>query len=249
MSHHDTGPVSGDGRALPPTSRYADDDGTADPALAAAVAAHAAGAGDLRQVVDALRGARVLVPVVARLEQAGEAHGLTVDKEASAGVVALRAPDGRTAMPVFSSADSLSRWQADARPVPTEAPRAAASALQEGWELLVLDPAGPVTVVVTHPAVRALATGRSWQPASADGEVRADVQEAVADALTDVPHLRGAHAEAGRAAEVAVVLAVEPGLDRAGLDALLAVVDARLSARELLADAVDSLELRVVAAR
>lgn len=250
MSHDHTGPeASGEGRALPPTSRYAGDDGTADPALAAALAAHASGTADLRAVVDALRVARVMVPVVARLEQAGEAHGLTVDKEASAGVVALRAPDGRTALPVFSSAASLSRWQADARPVPTEAPRAAASALQEGWELLVLDPAGPVTVVVAHPAVRALATGRPWLPAVTDGAVRADVQQAVAEALADVPHLRGAHAQAGRTAEVAVVLAVEPGLDRGGLDALLAAVDARLSARELLVDAVDSLELRVVAAR
>ncbi|MCZ2265168.1 SseB family protein, partial [Isoptericola sp. QY 916] len=55
--------------------------------------------------------------------------------------------------------------------------------------------------------------------------------------------------ERGRRAEVAVVLALDPGLDRAGLDRVLAQVNARLGASTVISARVDSLELRVGAAR
>lgn len=236
------------GRALPPTSGFAGDDGAADPRLAATLAHHAAGTASVADVVAALAGTRVLVPVLARLEEAGEAHGLTVDKEASAGIVALQSPDGRTALPVFTGTDQLRRWREDARPVPAESERAAASAVAEGWELLVVDPGGPVTVVVPRPAVRALATGRPWVPAAGRDGVRGDVAAAVTQALDGVTAVRRVVTEPGRSAEVAVVLGLAPGLGRAALDAVLQEVDRRLAGVALLADAVDSLELRVVPA-
>ena len=242
------------GRALPPTSPWAGDDGSPDPALEAALVRLGAGEDALPDVVAALASARVLVPVVATLDVAGTVRSptgapLTLDKEASAGVVALQAPDGRTALPVFSGMARLTAWAADGRPVPAEGPRAAASALAEGWELLVVDPAGPVTAVVPRPALRALATGGTWTPAVAVGAVRADVRDAVVRAGAGVPGVLAADAVPGRRAEVAVVLTLPPGLDRAGLDAVLAQVNARLAADPLVADAVDSLELRPVAAR
>lgn len=254
--------MTGSGRALPPTSRFADDDGSADPRLAAALAALAAARTSedgpdgvasgpaaraaLADVVTALADARVLVPVVAALEAAGSTDaGLTIDKEASTGVVALRAPDGRTALPVFSGTAALDSWRPGTRPVPAEGPRAAASALAEGWELLVVDPGGPVTAVVPRPAVTALATGQPWRPAVAGGAVRAEVATAVERAVTGVAAVRAATAEPGRRAEVAVVVHLPPGLDRAALDAVLAAVNARLAGEEVLARQVDSLEVRV----
>lgn len=237
------------GRALPATSAFAGDDGSADPALARSLAAVAAGTADLPDVVAALAGCRVLVPVMAELEASGVgAGGLHVDKEASAGIVALRVPDGRTALPVFSSIASLGRWRADARPVPTRVERAALSALEEGWEVLVLDPGGPGALVVPHPAVRALATGSAWQPAVRDGMVRDEVQEAVIGCIGGVEHVLDVRAEPGRAAEVAVVLGLRAGLDRAGLDRVLAQVNARLAADAVVTAEVDSLELRLVPA-
>jgi hypothetical protein len=183
------------GRELPPTSAFAGDDGSADPAVAAALAALGAGTGGLDGVVAALAGTRVLVPVLAELEVAetvevgGHAH--TVDKEASAGIVALQAPDGRTALPVFSSVAAMTAWRREARPVPTEVVRAALSAVSEGWELLVVDPGGPVTALLPRPAVWALAQQQPWQPAVVAGgtdpvvdpEVRAAVRAAVRTAL------------------------------------------------------------------
>ena len=41
-----------------------------------------------------------------------DGHAHTVDKEASAGIVALRAPDGRTALPVFTSVATMAAWRA-----------------------------------------------------------------------------------------------------------------------------------------
>lgn len=238
--------MEGAPRALPPTSAFAADTGAADPALAAVLDRHAAGHADLPDVVGVLAGLRVLVPVLAELEEQGVTEaGLHVDKEASAGVVALRVPDGRTALPVFTGVEAMAAWRADARPVPTAAPRAAAAALAEGWELLVLDPAGPVTVVLPHPAVRALATGGPWVPAVSHGAVRPEVRAAVRTALAGTPRLADVDAVPGTRAEVAVVLSVDAGLDRPALDGLLSGVSAALAASDVVTGEVDSLELRV----
>ncbi|VTR78610.1 SseB family protein [Cellulomonas hominis] len=266
------------GRELPPTSAFAGDDGSADPRVVAALDAVAAGTGTAAGVVEALAGTRVLVPVLAELEAsetvevAGHAH--TVDKEASAGIVALQAPDGRTALPVFSSVAAMAAWRTDARPVPTEIARAALSAVDEGWELLVLDAGGPTTVLVPRPAVWALAQQQPWRPAvvddgtgpAVDPEVRDAVRSAVLAAVGPVPAgaarrslfrrpaaaplpppspVVDVDAVPGSRAEVAVVLTLVPGLDRTALDAVLARVGEALAAQETVAQRVDSLEVRL----
>lgn len=239
-------------RELPPSSPFAGDDGSADPELADVLARHGAGDASLADVVAALAPTRVLVPVLAELEAAGvvehDGHAHTVDKEASAGIVALRTPDGRTALPVFTGVDAMTRWRPEARPVPTAVPRAALSAVAEGWEVLVLDPAGPVTVVLPRTAVYALAQGQQWRPAVRDGVVDDDVRAAVAAALADVRLVVAADAVPGTRAEVAVRLALPPGLDRVGLERVLAQVNDALAHHPVVAARVDSLELRVRAA-
>jgi hypothetical protein len=237
-------------RDLPPTSAFADDDGAANPGVAACLARLAAGSATVADVVTALAGTRVLVPILATEEDGGtEALDgaeptATADRHASAGVVAVAAPDGRTALPVFTSVATLGQWRAGARPMPAETTRAAAAAVGEGW-ILVIDPGGPVTVLVPRPAVRALATGTAWEPAVRDGAVRPEVRAAVRAAVAGVPSVAAADAVPGSRTEVAVVLAVLPGLTRPALDALLADVAARLAADPATTAAVDSLELRV----
>ncbi|ROS28246.1 SseB family protein [Cellulomonas sp. PhB150] len=240
------------GRELPPSSPFAGDDGTADPALAAALDGYAQGTGSVAGVVAALAGTRVLVPVVAELEVADvvvhDGHEHTVDKEASAGIVALQAPDGRTALPVFTSVASLGLWRPAARPVPSGVARAALSAVQEGWEVMVVDPGGPVTVLVPRPAVWALAQEQAWRPAVVDGAVDDEVRSAVAAALAPIPEVVATDAVPGARAEVAVVVTLVAGLDRAGLDAVLARVNGALAADDTIANRVDGLELRLRAA-
>ena len=237
------------GRELPPSSPFAGDDGTADPALAAALTAFGAGTGSVAAVVAALAGTRVLVPVLAELEVADvvvhEGHEHVVDKEASAGIVALQAPDGRTALPVFTSVESLALWRTQARPVPSGVARAALSAVQEGWEVMVVDPGGPVTVLVPRPAVWALAQEVPWRPAVVGDAVDDEVRAAVAAALGPVEHVIAADAVPGSRAEVAVVVTIRAGLDRAGLDQVLARVNDALASDETVASRVDGLELRL----
>jgi len=230
-------------KELPRTSAFAQDDGAPDPVLVAVLARHTAGEADLPDVVAALVGTRVLVPVLAH-EGGPTGHE---DREGSTAVVALRVPDGRTALPVFTGVPALTAWHAEARPVPAEIARAAASALAEGWQVLVVDPAGPVTVVIPRPAVQALAIGLPWEPAVRAGVVRPDVAEAVGRTLAGVVHLRSVRVEPGRRSELAVVLGLAPGLDRAALSAVVDEVNTRLGADPMVAQA-DSLELRPVTA-
>jgi hypothetical protein len=236
------------GRELPPSSPFAADDGSQPVALGRALAGTLDGTATVLDVVTELAGARVLVPVMAEAEACEVTDaGLVVDRQASNGVVALRAPDGRTALPVFSGVAQMAAWRADARPVPATAQRAAASAVQEGWDLLVLDPAGPA-VVVPRPAVRALAEGSAWVPAVQTGQVRSAVVDAVRAAVGGLPGVLTVDAVPGRSAEVAIVLGLRPGLDRPALDAVLEGVGRALAADAVVATTVDSLELRVVAA-
>jgi SseB protein N-terminal domain len=228
------------GRTLTPQP-FAGDDGTADPALAAALET-----GDPRSLAAALASARVLVPVVAVLGDepapAGPS-GLPADKAADMAVAVLVAPDGTRALPVFSSLTTLTAWSPSARPVPAEGTRAALSAVRDGCSVLVVDPAGPRTAVVRRPAVWALAQGRPWLPPAEDPEVLAAVRAAAAS-----PEVAGVRAEPGDGAGLRVVLAVRPGLDAARLSALVEAVRERLAATDLLAERVESLDLRVVPA-
>lgn len=234
------------GRALPPSSGFSGDDGAADPELAQLLVDHSEGRAPLSALVARLAHVRLLVPVLASLDVQGETEGgLHVDKEASAGVVALEALDGRKALPVFSSVETMGLWRTDARPVPVEGPRAALSAVSEGWQLLVVDPGGPAMALVPRPAVFALAQGRDWVPAVEGDDVDPAVRAEVARVIGAIPHVRAAEAHPGRSAELAVLLRLDAGLDRAGLDAVIQAVNTALSSSAVFGERVDSVELRI----
>ena len=72
-----------------------------------------------------------------------------------------------------------------------------------------------------------------------------EVLAAVQGSLAGVPHVARVWAEPGRRAEVAVVLRIDAGLDRAGLDAVLGQVNAALATDAVVSERVDGLELRV----
>ena len=118
MSEHEHDPQQDPLKDIP-ESVFADDDGSADAHLAQALIRFSRGKAPLTEVVDALQYARVLVPVMAEGEQrfVGK-HGLEQDTVASTGVVALRIPDGRAALPIFTDVDAMRTWNAEARPVP-----------------------------------------------------------------------------------------------------------------------------------
>jgi len=231
-----------------PESIFADDDGSADARLAQALIRHSRGKAPLTDVVDALAYARVLIPVMAHGEQrhVGK-HGLEQDAVASTGVVAVQMPDGRAALPVFTDVDAMRSWNAQARPIPAEGPRAALAAISEEWSTLVINP-GMETVLIPRPAVWALGKGEVWRPAVVEGRVDADVLSAVQAAVTLDDNLREVSVAPGRGAEVAVVLRLVPGLTQPELDVIVARVQRELAYSDVVAQRLDSLELRLAQA-
>jgi hypothetical protein len=153
---------------------FAGDAGDADPRLAATLQAFAAG-GSPRDVVAALASSRLLVPVVAVLddEQVAQSElsspagpnqsvSLRQEKDSHMASVTLLNPDGRRGLLAFTGLAALRAWRPDARPVPVSATSAARAALQEGIDALVLDVAGPVAFPVEGSALLALAESKEW---------------------------------------------------------------------------------------
>ncbi|PKQ14498.1 MAG: hypothetical protein CVT68_11575 [Actinobacteria bacterium HGW-Actinobacteria-8] len=244
MSEHEYDPQSEPLKEIP-ESVFADDDGSADARLAQALIRFSHGKAPLTEVVDALQYARVLVPVLAEGEQRimGK-HGVEQDHVGSTGVVALQIPDGRSALPIFTDVDAMRTWNADARPIPAEGPRAALAAAAEGWSVMVLNPVME-SVVIPRPAVWALGKGETWRPAVVDDRVADDVREAIIDAVPLDDEVRSIDAVPGRQAEVAVVVVLVPGLPQDAVDDAVRRVQDALAVAPVVADRVDSMELRL----
>ncbi|MEV4504533.1 SseB family protein [Streptomyces klenkii] len=195
-----------------PDPGFSDDDGSADAELTAALAAWSAdpGGGAESRVLAALRGARLLVPVVAVLGEVETGpDGLKREKTSDMAVPTLQAPDGRKALPAFTSTDSLARWRADARPVAVPLHQALQAAAHEKADTIVLDMAGPVPYQLTGPALLALAEGRE----STDPLTDPAVADALRAVLTAEPAVRRAHLAPSREADgtLALALAAGPG--------------------------------------
>ncbi|WP_406859836.1 SseB family protein [Streptomyces sp. HUAS MG47] len=164
-----------------PDPGFSDDDGTADPRLTAALAAWAEDRTAHGPVLEALKGARLLVPVVAVLGEVEEdpETGLRREKTSDMAVPTLTAGD-RRALPAFTSIASLALWDPAARPVAVPLHQALAALVHEKADTLVLDLAGPVPYQVTGSALLALAEGRTTADPLQDPAVRDAVRAVVA---------------------------------------------------------------------
>jgi hypothetical protein len=141
-----------------PEPGLADDDGGADPGLVRVLASYDAGESDDADVLSALTGARLIVPVTALpAETVVGPDGLVHDKTVEMALPVMIGTDGRRALPAFTSVAALAAWDPAARPVPVPTHRAALGAVQEDCSFLVVDPAGPVTWVADRAQVESLA--------------------------------------------------------------------------------------------
>jgi hypothetical protein len=198
-----------------PDPGFSDDDGTADPALEAALAAWSKDRGAEQPVLEALRGARLLVPIVAVLGEVEEdpETGLRREKTSDMAVPTLTA-GSRRALPAFTSIASLARWDPQARPVAVPLHQALQAAAHEKADTVVLDLAGPVPYQLTGPALLALAEGRTSTDPLADPAVTGAVRAAVAAE----PAVLRAHLGPGRDSDgtLALVLAADAAPAEAG---------------------------------
>jgi protein involved in temperature-dependent protein secretion len=155
------------GRPVPDPG-FAGDHGEPGAALAAALAAYAAGTGSQVDALAAVRSSRLVVPVVAVPGEAElDAQGLAHDKTSDLATVLLQGADGRLALLAFSGVPALQAWDPQARPVPVTARTAARAAMQEGAAAVVVDIAGPAAFVVEGEDLDGLARG--WTLAQVGG--------------------------------------------------------------------------------
>ncbi|MFF8356032.1 SseB family protein [Streptomyces chartreusis] len=224
-----------------PDSPFSDDDGSAAPRLSAALAAWAEDRTAEAPVLGALKDARLLVPVVAVLGEVEEdENGLRREKTSDMAVPTLKAGD-RTALPAFTSTESLARWDPAARPVAVRLHQALEAAAHEKADTIVLDMAGPVPYELTGRALLAVAEGRTTTDPLADPAVR----EAVRAAVSEVPAVLSAHLGPGQAdGTLALVL----DASAAPAEAARAVAERLAAAETLRARLVRGLDLAVLPA-
>jgi hypothetical protein len=226
----------------------ADDDGSADARLVEAVLRFRSRELGMPEVLAALGTARVLVPLVTdRGDEGVGAHGQLVDKTQELALVTVAGPDGRHVLPVFSSVDAMRTWNPAARPIPVTAPQAALAAASDELGAIVLDPGSPTEFALRRTAFEALATGAGFVPCFLDERVL----DAFLAATAGEPAVRAVQLAPGdpdarlAGPELIVQLAVESGLDRADLDALLARLGDAWSASPVILDRVDSIAVRL----
>ncbi|MBX3194969.1 MAG: SseB family protein [Microbacteriaceae bacterium] len=231
----------------------ADDNGTAPARVIEAIRRFRASEVGTREVLEALRVERLLLPLLAvRGDEGTGPHGQLVDKTQELSIVTTAAPDGRATLVAFTSVDAMRAWDPSARPIPIQVPRIALAAAAEGTPLIVVDPVpirpGEDTIfAIRRPAFRALATGERWTPSYEDPEVldaflassgREPVLVAVQLAPGD-PQARLA------GAELLVQLTVRDGLPEEELRSLIARLGERWAADAVIAERVDSISVVV----
>ena len=231
-----------------PDPGFAGDDGSADPRLAAALAAHAADPSPdgERELLAALVGARLMVPIVAVLGEAETGpDGLRHEKSSDMAVPTIDAPDGRKGLPAFTSLEAMARWRADARPAPVPAPQAVRAAWSEQADALLIDLAGPAFYELSGAAMRAVAQGRTVVDPLRDPELA----EAVRGLLARHPVVLRAHLLPSESADALLALVPDPEVAVERLGPAVQALAAELGADELLRIRLDrGLDLAVVPA-
>jgi hypothetical protein len=247
VAHADSAGIPFEGRAFH-ENPAADDDGSADPRLVEAVLRFRSRELGMTEVVAALGSARLLVPLVTERGDEGiGAHGQLVDKTQELALVTVAGPDGRTVLPVFSSVDAMRVWNPAARPIPVPAPQAALAAADDELGAIVLDPGSPTEFALRRTAFEALATAAPFVPCFLDERVldaflAASAGESTVRAVQLAPGDPDARLTGP---ELIVQLAVESGLGRADLDALLARLGDAWAASPVILGRVDSIAVRL----
>lgn len=135
-------------------------------------------------MLEALAATRLLVPVVAVLDEQDESGA---EKSSHMATVSTISRSGRRGLLAFTSADAMTAWDPEARPVPVATRAAAEAALVDKSDAMVIDLAGPVTFAVDAADLRSLASG--WRSHAVDPAVASVVGTATASTQGRAPGL------------------------------------------------------------
>jgi hypothetical protein len=232
------------GGILGVADRFRGDDGSADPAAAAALRAFAAGTGSEHAALLALAAARLLVPVVAEAAPDAAAPrpvpAAAAEKSSDLALPTLVGRDGRRALPAFTSVEALARWQPSARPVPAAAAQVWRAAAEDSCAVII-DVAGPVPLAVEGARLAALAEGGQVPPPHEDPDIQAAVGTVITEALARLPAARAP------ATGALVGFALHPGVD--GGDLLIELTVAPMIDAQELAGHVGTAVLQQLSSR
>jgi len=229
-----------------PASEFGGDEGDVDPAVLAALRGFAEQRIRRGELLEVLANSRVFVPVTAILDSSDvDEHGHKVEKDSHMATVSMQTADGRRGLLAFTSIAAFNNWNADSRPVPARMRQAAAAAIDEAADALVIDVANPHRTALTARELDALVDGKPGNPASGDPAIA----QAVSAAIAEVGQRYGCQFELtspqGEAA-IRLNLLAKPGLEPGQiLQEVAAALGADLYLRSALAQGV---ELGVAAA-
>jgi hypothetical protein len=241
---------------------FKDDDGSTPEALGRAlegVRLALAGSNDdalaaaAQTLVTSLQTDRVLVPLIAEAGELGVTDdGRVVEKSQELSIVTVQGLTGQPTGLMFSSVHEMSAWRPEARPIPVEAARVAAWALTENVPHVVVDAGSGEPVVCRR--------GVLWSLVSNDNYVAPWQSEDVVEALT-VKHLWGSvpglvsatirsgwRLDHGVGPDVVVTLALEPGLERVGIDKVTHTVAAHWASVTEALSLVDGIRMELIQA-
>jgi hypothetical protein len=157
-------------------TRFQGDTGEADPRLRELIGDPETYAAQ-RELVDRLAQGRLLIPVVANLDEKDPDGG---DKHSHMATVTISDAQGHKALLCFTGVDSVALWRADARPIPVAGVEAAQAALQEDCDAVLIDIAGPTRYALAGTGLWALAAGGPWRHPLNEPEVVQALDEALA---------------------------------------------------------------------
>lgn len=231
------------------SNAFANDDGSMPEALGAVLASFRSGKVSRDAVLDAFLRSRLLIPLVTVAGEEGlTPEGRRVDKTQELSIVTVKVPDGRSALPVFSSVEAMQRWNALARPIPNLGHTVIHAAVEEGSDLVILDPASAETeFAIRRPALWALAQGESVSVPWSDPEVEHAFRESVETSpeVASISLESGDPTERLLAPELSVFLTLRPGLSQQQLSALLGRLQAQWAESAVIAERVDSMSVKL----
>jgi len=193
-------------------SPFRDDHGSAEPRVAAALAAFGSGQGSEHAALTALATSRLLVPIVAvaagsdgEPQRPSHTQSGGGDSGAEMSLPTLVGRDGRRAIPAFTCSQALAMWRQQARPVPEPAAQVWRAAAEDACAVIV-DVAGPVPIAIDGARLAALADGRPVPLPHQDPDVLAAVRAAGANQPA-IAGLSVATADDGSDLQINVMLA------------------------------------------
>lgn len=203
------------------------------------------------RAIEIITRSRLLAPLVAEAGDIGFTDdGLKVDKTQELALVYVGGPNGEKTLPVFSNVASMQAWNTDARPIPVDGLRVAASVVQDGGEMVVVDPGSPTEIAIRLKTLQHMAAGRPWVPNHIDPEIVAAFKQSAAGEsfVRGIRLVAGDPDARGIENELVVQISLVPNLAQDQVVQQVEVLSNRWAAADVISERVTSMTVQVIPA-